>query len=99
MPKSTFPFTTESVANAPAPRPAHDTQGRARQVLYWDADGSGFGLRVTGSTRAFFVRRRVAGRSVFVTLKPGFPKLAVNKARVQAYAMYEEMGKGVDPIK
>ncbi|TVR61849.1 MAG: DUF4102 domain-containing protein [Candidatus Competibacteraceae bacterium] len=65
------------------------------QVLYWDDELPGYGLRVTKGAKTFIVQRRVAGKSVRVTLGQYGP-LTPNQARKLAVKNLSELVQGVN---
>jgi len=72
--------------------PAADTP-----VLYRDMKLPGFGLRVSGGTKTYFVEKRVRGRNRRVSLGR-YPHLTPDVARGRAQAVLGEMALGVDPV-
>jgi integrase len=69
----------------------------ARVAFYRDTRLPGFGLRISGATKAFFVEKRVNGRTVRVTLGR-YPHLTPDLARNRAQVVLGQMALGVDPI-
>jgi integrase len=65
------------------------------QVLYWDDELPGYGLRVTKGAKTFIVQRRVAGKSVRVTLGQYGP-LTPDQARKLAVKNLSELVQGVN---
>lgn len=66
------------------------------QVLYRDADLSGFGLRVGTKSRVFFAEAQVNRRCVRVTIGKYGP-IAPERARKLAMKLLSEMAEGHDP--
>jgi integrase len=67
----------------------------AGQVLYRDADLRGFGLRVGAKTKAYFVEKRVAGRTVRHTLGV-HGVVTADEARRKAIIALGSMASGAD---
>ncbi len=65
------------------------------QTLYWDDDLPGYGLRVTKGAKAFVVQRRVAGKTVRVTLGK-YGQLTPDQARKLAVKNLAELVQGVN---
>jgi len=65
------------------------------QVLYWDEELPGYGLRVTKGAKTFIVQRRVAGKSVRVTLGQYGP-LTPDQARKLAVRNLGDLVQGVN---
>ncbi len=65
------------------------------QALYWDADLPGFGLRVTAGAKTFIVQRRVAGKTVRVTLGK-YGQLTPDQARKLAVKNLGDLVQGID---
>jgi integrase len=80
-------LTTESVKGIELPE--------AGQMIYWDSKLPGFGLRVGTRTKTFVAEKRVAGRTVRVSLGL-FGHLTVAQARNEAAVKLGQMAGGVD---
>ena len=65
------------------------------QVFHWDDELPGFGLRVTPTRKTYIAQRRVAGRTVRVTLAP-HGVYTPDQARKAALQKLGEMAGGVD---
>lgn len=65
------------------------------QLFYWDDELPGFGLRVTPTRKTYIAQRRVAGRTVRVTIAP-HGVLTPDQARKEALKKLGDMAKGVD---
>lgn len=65
------------------------------QALYWDDELPGYGLRVTKGSKTFIVQRRVAGKTVRVTLGKYGP-LTPDQARKLAVKNLSELVQGVN---
>lgn len=70
----------------------------AGQVIYWDDDLPGFGLRVTQGSRSYVVQKRVNGKERRVTIAPE-RLLALAQARLRAQRMLLDMRDGIDPVE
>jgi len=66
------------------------------QVIYWDDELPGFGLRVTTGSRSYVVQKRVNGKERRVTIAPE-RLLALAQARIRAQRMLLDMRDGIDP--
>lgn len=66
------------------------------QVIYWDDELSGFGLRVTPGSRSYVVQGRVNGKNRRFTISPE-RLMAVAQARDRAARMLLAMRDGIDP--
>lgn len=73
------------------------TSPETGQTTYYDTDLTGFGVRVSASKKAFFVRRRVHGRMIYQTIGNYDEALTVFKARKQAQKLLGDMAVGVNP--
>lgn len=68
---------------------------KGQQVDYWDSDLKGFGVRVSHTSKAYFVMKRVNGKLTRVTLgKHGI--LTAENARTAAIDALSELHKGTD---
>ena len=72
---------------------------KGKRSVYHDASRQSVGLqlRVTGSTKTFFVQKRVAGIPQRVTLGR-FPALTIEQARKQAAKALGQIAEGINPI-
>ncbi|WP_305909599.1 integrase family protein [Methylomarinum sp. Ch1-1] len=66
------------------------------QVIYWDTDLSGFGLRVGKQSKAFICERRIDGKTVRTTLGK-HPALTAPVARKMAQETLGDMTRGINP--
>lgn len=67
------------------------------QVLWWDTEVRGFGLRLTPGSKGFFVNYRVAGRERRLTIGSAAAWKAAD-ARDEARRYLQMVDKGIDPI-
>ena len=68
------------------------------QILYFDSNLKGFGLRVSQTTKSYIVQYDVGGRSRRVTIgRHGV--FTAEEARRRAKELLAEMAQGVDPIQ
>ncbi len=65
------------------------------QIIVWDSDLKGFGLRVTPTRKTYVVQSRVAGKTVRITIGLHGP-LTVEQARIEAKKHLGEMAKGIN---
>ncbi len=65
------------------------------QVLYWDDELPGYGLRVTKGSKTFIVQRRVAGKTVRATLGK-YGQITPDQARKLAVKNLAELVQGVN---
>ena len=75
----------------PAPEPG-------KQILYWDTDLAGFGVRIApGGKMTYIVQRDVKGKTRRISLGPivAFP---LSEARKFAQAEIGNMLRGIDPV-
>ena len=74
--------------------------GSKGDVLYWDVEPKGFGLRVTPTGKATFVVQGVVvgGKEARVTIGP-YGVFTADQAREEAREHLRSMRKGVDPRK
>lgn len=87
MPKLRFTARGIDAVKPPVDRPQED---------YWDADTTGFGLRVTRDGRkSWFVKYRVGGRRPRVTFGT-YPVLSLADARTEATRILRDAVLGVD---
>ncbi|KAA1054690.1 tyrosine-type recombinase/integrase [Azospirillum argentinense] len=82
-------LTAELVKQTPLP-----TSG---QIIVWDTDVKGFGLRLTTGTKAFICNYRVKGRERRVTIGNA-TVWKVADARDEAKRLLQDVDKGVDPV-
>jgi integrase len=66
------------------------------QILIWDTELPGFGLRVGTKTKAFFAEAKVNRRTRRVTVGT-FPRMTVEVARQEARKVLQDMERGIDP--
>lgn len=66
------------------------------QILYYDSDLRGFGLRVGARSQTFFAERQVRRRTVRVTIGP-YPVISPEVARRKAMELLAEMVAGINP--
>ncbi|MBI3043562.1 MAG: integrase family protein [Betaproteobacteria bacterium] len=71
---------------------------KSGQVLVWDSDLPGFGLRVGLKTKAFFAEAKVDRRTIRYTIGI-FPRITAEKAREDAKGLLLDMERGTDPRK
>jgi integrase len=85
-------LTEKTIAGLKAPDPS------GRQVMYWDTELKGFGVRVSGTTtdRAYIVQRAINGNTRRVTIGP-CNVLPLADARVRAQAQLADFYRGIDP--
>jgi integrase len=69
----------------------------AGQQFIWDSELPGFGVRIGATTKAYFVERRVDGRTVRATIGRHGPWTA-EAARTRARELRVDMDKGINPI-
>lgn len=72
-----------------------------KQLLIWDTEMRGFGLRVSpGGAKSYILQRRLAGtkRSLRITIGRA-DDLATEAARRKALAIASQLAEGVDPAK
>jgi len=74
--------------------------GAKGDVLYWDVEPKGFGLRVTPTGKATFIVQGVVvgGKEARVTIGP-YGVFTVDQAREEAREHLRSMRKGIDPRK
>lgn len=66
------------------------------QILHYDSDLRGFGLRVGARSLSFFAERQVRRRTVRVTIGP-YPVVSPEVARRKAMELLAEMVAGINP--
>jgi integrase len=66
------------------------------QIIHWDSELTGFGLRVGAKSKAFICERRIDGKTVRVTLGK-HPALTAPAARKLAQETLGDMTRGVNP--
>src|SRR6516164_6981813 len=88
----TVKLTEKSIAKLKAPDPS------GNQMLYWDADLRGFGVRASGKTsdKSYIVQRAINGSTRRVTIGPT-NVLALADARNRAQGYLGDFARGVDP--
>ncbi|MDH5757459.1 MAG: integrase family protein [Nitrospinota bacterium] len=67
------------------------------QVLYWDTELKGFGLRITKGAKAYFAEKRVNGKTVRTTIGRHGP-LTPDQARKKAQELLGSMTMGRNPV-
>jgi integrase len=67
-----------------------------KQTFIYDTVISGFGVRLSAKTKAFFVERRVAGKTRRHSLGH-YPDITVDQARKRAETAIGQMTNGIDP--
>lgn len=67
----------------------------AGQLLYWDTEINGFGLRVGTKTKCFFCEKKINGKTVRVTLGR-YPSLPLEAAKKMAQEAMVKMISGVN---
>lgn len=85
-------LTRRIVERTPAP------SSTGKQQVFWDAELSGFGMWVSGTTdkKTYIVQHDVAGKSRRVTIAPT-AVLDLDQARERAKLVLADFYKGVDP--
>lgn len=68
-----------------------------KPTVYFDEDLSGFGLYVNGKIKTYFVKSRVGGKQIKMTIGRA-NVLTLAEARIEAKAKLSQMAKGVDPV-
>ncbi|MBI3918996.1 MAG: integrase family protein [Betaproteobacteria bacterium] len=68
------------------------------QILVWDTDLPGFGLRVGLKTKAFFAEAKVNRKTIRDTIGI-YPRIMPEAARSEARALLLDMERGIDPRK
>ena len=66
------------------------------QLLYWDTELPGFGLRVGKKTKAFIAEAKVKRKTVRVTVGT-FPRMTAEVARQEAREALQNMERDIDP--
>ena len=70
-----------------------------KQVLVWDTELRGFGLRISpGGSKAYIMQRRVAGKERRVTIGRS-NDMSAEAARKRAMKLATEFADGVDPVE
>ena len=67
------------------------------QVI-WDVAPRGFGVRCQKASRVFFLKTRIAGEQVWLTIGPFGSPWTVEKARTRAEALLGDIADGKDPM-
>jgi integrase len=67
------------------------------QIVVWDSEVPGFGLRIGAYTRTFILQRRIGSRLVKRTLGR-FGEVTPEQARKDARAMAADLSRGIDPV-
>jgi integrase len=85
-------LTEKSVAALKAPDPS------GRQVMYWDTELRGFGVRVSGTTndKGYVVQKAINGKTRRITLG-ACNVLSLADARVRAQGQLGDFARGIDP--
>ena len=85
-------LTEKAIAKLKAPDPS------GKQVLYWDTDLRGFGVRVSGTTndKSYVVQRAVNGVTRRITLG-ACNVLSLAEARTRAQGHLGDFARGIDP--
>src|SRR5262245_22897573 len=85
-------LTEKSVDALAAPHPS------GRQVMYWDTELKGFGVRVSGTTndKGYIVQRAINGNTRRVTIG-ATNVLTLAEARARAQALLGDFYRGIDP--
>jgi len=91
MPK--LKLTKSGVEKLPYFQPSPDHS--KNQELYWDTELAGFGLRITGSSKAYIVEKRVNGRTVRSRIGR-HNQIPTEKARKMAQVLILDMSNGKD---
>lgn len=68
------------------------------QVIQWDTEQKGLGMRCTSGSKVFVFQARVGGQSVRVKIG-GWPDWSVDMARERARELAVMVDKGIDPRK
>jgi integrase len=91
MPRLAKPLTNPIVRNLPVPATGN--------VIHWDPDVAGFGIRVTaGNARSFILNYRIrSGRERRYTIG-GWPDWTATDARTEARRLRHLIDKGGDPL-
>lgn len=71
------------------------TCGDKQQLIYWDSELKGFGLRVTPTRKTYVAQSRVDGKTVRITLGLHGP-LTPDQARIEAKKRLGEMAVGIN---
>ena len=88
-------LTKSSVERLKAPHPSGKLE-----VLYWDVELKGFGVRVSGksTSKSYLVQRDIEGtkRCRRITIGPT-NLVTIDEAREQAWSLLRDMRNGIDP--
>jgi integrase len=68
-----------------------------KQIIFWDRDLKGFGIRVGKTSKVFIARDSVKGKKVQVTIG-AYGAITPDKARKEAKVQLGNMASGVNPI-
>ena len=82
------------ISKATVDRLLYKTTG---QVVYWDSALKGFGMRIGQNTKAFIVQKKIAGKTVRVTIGI-YGQITAEQARKQALVVLGEMTMGKNPV-
>ncbi|MEJ2122374.1 MAG: Arm DNA-binding domain-containing protein [Alphaproteobacteria bacterium] len=88
-------LTKSAVDRLKAPHPSGKLE-----VLYWDVELRGFGVRVSGksSTKSYIVQRDIEGTRKCRQITIGPTNLVtIDEARDEAWSLLRDMRKGIDP--
>jgi integrase len=78
--------------------PLAGSDGKGRQLIYWDTLLPCFGLRVTtGGSKTYVVENRINGRSRRIKVG-SHGHLTPEQARKQAQALLADIARGIDPV-
>src|SRR5262245_1191491 len=85
-------LTEKAIASLKAPDPS------GRQVMYWDTELRGFGVRVSGTTndKRYVVQKAINGKTRRVTLG-ATNVLSLADARIRAQQRLGDFARGIDP--
>jgi len=73
-----------------------DKEPLSADVVWWDTDSKGLGLRITPTKKVFIVQARVAGKTRKVTLGR-YGHLTLDQAKDRAKKELGKMAEGIDP--
>src|SRR5262249_58934613 len=90
MPK--IKLTEKSVAALKAPDPS------GKQVMHWDKETKGFGVRVSGTTndKGYIVQKAINGKTRRITIG-ACNVLSLAEARARAQQYLGDFSRGIDP--
>jgi integrase len=84
-----FKLTKSAVENLPF-------ASKGKQVDYYDSEQDGFGVRVSATSKKYFVRSYIGNRRVRVMMKSA-KLISAEEARKEALAKLGAMATGIDP--